>query len=88
MLATRLGVSPQPPPRKRNGTSMRSKKTTKSARSWAISAPSTPVSARPSQKKNRRGRSHSRSAAHAIAAAKSSVASAMSKRFSPSTPSL
>ena len=39
--------SPEPhwPVRKKNGTSMRSKKTTKSARSCAVSAPSTAVSA-------------------------------------------
>ena len=50
MLATRLGVLPQPPPRNRNGTSMTSKKITKSARSWAMSAPSTPLSARPNHR--------------------------------------
>ena len=50
MLATRLGVLPQPPPRNRNGTSIRSKKITNSARSWAMSAPSTPLSARPNHR--------------------------------------
>ena len=88
MLATRLGDVPQPPPRNRNGTSMTSKKITKSARSWAMSAPSTPLSARPNHRKNRCGRSHSRSAAHAMLAKNSSAASAMRKRFRPSTPSL
>jgi hypothetical protein len=52
----RFSPVPQPPVRKKNGMSMRSKKTTKSARSWAIKAPSSAVSPRPSQKKNSPGR--------------------------------
>ena len=67
---------------------MRSKKITNSARSWASSAPSTPDSASPNQKKNRPGRSQSRIDAHAMLAANSSVASTMRMTFSPSTPSL
>ena len=53
-----------------------------------MSAPSTPLSARPSQKKNSAGRSHSCIDAHTVLARKSSAVSTMRNRLSPSTPSL
>ena len=86
--ATRVAGGPQIPVRKKNGISIRSKKTTKSARSWASSAPSTAVCPRPMWKKKSFGRSHSRPAAHSIEAVNSSVVSRTRNRFTPSRPSL
>jgi hypothetical protein len=78
---------PHCPVRKKNGTSIRSKKTTNSARSCAISAPSTAVSPSARWKKNSLGRSHERSDAHTVDAVHRTVVSRIRKRFSPSTPS-
>ncbi len=88
MIAGTRPGPPHVPVRNRNGTSIRSKKITNSARSWAISAPSTPLSARPNQKKNSPGRSHSVNEAQTALARNSTVASRIRNRFSPSIPSL
>ena len=77
----------QPRTRNRNGTSIRSKNRTNRARSWAMNAPSTAVSASPRWKANGAG---ARPAQHDHSAetVKSSAVSAISHRFRPSTPSL
>src|SRR4029078_11907840 len=56
MTAATRPSPPHVPVRNRNGTSIRSKKITNSARSWGISAPSTPLSARQNQTTKSAGR--------------------------------
>ena len=60
---------------------------TKSARSWASSAPSTAVSASARWKKKSLGRSHSRSDAQIVLAVHRTVVRRTRKRFRPSMPS-
>jgi hypothetical protein len=79
---------PQPPVRKKNGTSMRSKKTTNSARSCAMQRAEHRGLAEPEPEEEQpRARVVSRPA-QIVVATHSTAVSAMRKRLSPSTPSL
>ena len=88
IAATRVLSGPQIPARNRNGKSIRSKNRTNSARSWAISAPSTALSATAKNRKNCFGCSHSRNAAQTRHTKKMNAARAIKNRFNPSMPSL
>jgi hypothetical protein len=66
---------------------MRSKKRTKSSRSWARKAPSVAVSARPSIRNQVRARSGGLIVDQSVAASQSTEVRTTRKRLIPSTPS-